>query len=104
MTSHSNTVSRLTVADVDRADVRKLAEMLRRECEHDNLPEGFARNQRMHFAAALLAVLDECRELTSMHALTDNEFIRNEERHRIIRAAARAWLAAGGTLPAPEGE
>ena len=31
-------------------------------------------------------------------ALTGNEFIRNEERHRIIRAAARAWLDAGGEL------
>jgi len=93
MTSHSNTVSRLTVADVDTADPRKLAEMLRRECEttrHILVP-----------AAALLAVVDECEEWRNAMDDPQMEMTRQTVEHVIgstIRAAARAWLDAGGEL------
>ena len=93
MTSHSNTVSRLTVADVDRADVRKLAEMLRRECEHVKSTPQYADICRQLAAALLEIVNDSVKWYDS--AMTCESILQAEDG---IRAAARAWLDAGGEL------
>ena len=88
----------LTLANVDTSDPRALAEALRRACFDLD-----GKTPKCSFAAALLAVLDECNKwlkpsrspaLSAMLGVSEN----------IIRAAARAWLDHGGTLPGKAGE
>lgn len=113
-------LSRLTVADVDTADPRKLAEMLRRECERANrgvyckdetgkcndceLKCPF--NEIHVFAAALLKAVDlaeqpvvDCGDDCQRCWHADTK-IESERCHRAdnLRDIARVWLAAGGEL------
>jgi hypothetical protein len=90
-------VSRLTAVDVDRADVRKLAEMLRRECEHptpacDEYPD--CQDKCWQFAAALLGIVNDAVKWYNS-AMTCESILQAEDG---IRAAAREYLAAGGEL------
>ena len=84
--------------DPATADPRELAEALRRECKTWLNPRLDVQGEVKLFARTLLAVLDECKLYSPMGSLTDSESIRQVERAGIIRAAARAWLAAGGEL------
>ena len=82
----------------DTSDPRKLAEALRRALHSDtrlDSPIACASPlPRCPVAAALLAVLDEP---IAPHYMADATCCT------LIRAAARAWLAHGGTLPGKAG-
>lgn len=87
----------MTPSSIDRADVRELAEVMRRECQKA-MSCNWQIDLRYRFAASLLAVLDECErkrvpveECQSPTDVTDD----------IIRAAARAY---GTTMDAGERE
>jgi len=72
----------------DTSDPRALAEALRRACFDLD-----GKTPKCSFAAALLAVLDEP---IAPHYMADATCCT------LIRAAARAWLAHGGTLEGDE--
>ena len=103
--------------DPTTTDPRKLADMLRRECEPERVKQHCLHwtADDCKFAAALLAVLDECdmfmQSEKQMLAGSDNNHEnrlyhggRRVASENCVRAAADAYAAAGGTLPAPEGE
>ena len=91
---------KLSIERVASVDPRKLAEALRRECENWRTYDGVADR----FAAALLAVLDWVQSAVDEETYCDayrsvGNYARSAEVGRkAIRAAARAWLEAGGTL------
>ena len=88
----------LSVERVASVDPRKLAEALRRECENWRTYDGVADR----FAAALLAVLDWADKVIEEGTYASGGFTTSTgmavSAEDIIRAAARAWLEAGGTL------
>ena len=111
----------LTVAGIDTADPRELTAALRRECEQMEQVTGFADHRyedsntcsraydgQCDYAsyqpcliAFALAVLDECEEWRNAMDDPQMEMTRQTVEHVIgstIRAAARAWLDAGGEL------
>ena len=96
----------MTIADIDTADPRKLAEALRRECKQQFdrlrvLTWPTPTQQKIkQFAAALLGVLNECNSIECESGPTGSYDLDRyrEAIERIIRTAARAWLAAGGEL------
>ena len=78
------------------ADPRALAEALRRECQqaiHDQYPFG----REVEFAAALLAVLDECEKPINTKNEPAYQIGVEDAKWSIIRAAA-AWVRNGGRL------
>ena len=85
----------------DTCDPRKLAAALRRECEKQSDNPYW-----LHYAgvcSALLAVLDSLGwYLTEKNLNEDGINIRDNDITPAIRAAARAWLAHGGTLEGDE--
>jgi hypothetical protein len=82
------------------ADVRELAKALRRECN----AYPFRLLETKQFAVSLLAVLDECEEWRKIaEDPTDGQMNLHRQLLRqvirdIIRAAAAAFVKAGGEL------
>ena len=93
---------KLTIETVKDCEPRKLAEALREECRQFYPERDYATAWETAFAAALLGVLAECeKELkrgtwrsNGMVTMTYNAALSED----IVRAAATAWLAAGGEL------
>ena len=83
----------------DTSDPRALAEALRRACFDLD-----GKTPKCSFAAALLAVLDDAPALPATPP--DDDYLGGicDRSVYIIRAAARAWIQAGGTLPGKAGE
>ena len=100
--------------DPATADPRELAAALRRECNRAINCDAFMDPPGVvpRFAAFALAVLDECdrwrvgNKIDPRLSATGRTVVqvKNTMVDAIIRVAARAWVANGGTLPGKEGE
>ena len=95
---------KLSIKRVASVDPRKLAEALRHEAQYSLDKLRWREPQEVCCAAALLAVLDWVQSAVDEETYCDayrsvGNYARSAEVGRkAIRATARAWLEAGGTL------
>ena len=87
-------MSSLTVEQIDTADPSALAEALRRVCEVWTNPRLDVIGELKAFAKVVLAMLDDAVKWYNS-AMTCESILQAEDG---IRAAATAWVAAGGEL------
>jgi hypothetical protein len=96
---------KLTLTDIGTADPRKLVDALHCECDVAMSLRSWGSTREMAGVYALASMLDETTAWQDTMAVAQMEMTRQVGEQIInthIRAAARAWLKAGGTLEVTE--